>query len=335
MAICSACGKEPIAEKKAEVLAEHFQKTFELNHSLWEERNKNFLVLLGVTGVELLLIYRTDGVLRVIADFYSRFLKDKSPHDIANGFPFNLLISIILVVILYLMIQIYHRTSHINRTYGYLEKVESDLRNTLEITTGDSLTREGAYYKNNPRYLLKLTGVVYALLLGTLLLFVGYGKVWLLRPTITISIDTLLPAVDVLVFGITTIYYFSYLSLTLETFVIYDRAKRVYSSAKTHLNSLREWTRAWRAMLSNGKFWRMLFPAVIFYGIPYSLITVVVIYLFVYGMEWPSLSWWKGVKALLLLVLISIVFGIFSSLWLFRTRQQWATQQSRLDGFPR
>src|SRR3712207_4007359 len=101
MSTCPACGKEPIAEKRAEILAEHFQKTFELNHSLWEERNKNFLVLLGVAGVELLLIYRTDGVLRVIADFYSKFLKDKSPDDIASGFPFNLLISILLVVILY------------------------------------------------------------------------------------------------------------------------------------------------------------------------------------------------------------------------------------------
>jgi hypothetical protein len=331
MAACSACGKEPIAEKKAEVLADHFQKTFEFNHSRWEERNKNFLVLLGVTGVELLLIYRTDGVLRVIADFYSNFLKDKSPEDIANGFPFNLLISILLVVILYLMIQIYHRTSHINSTYGYLEKVEGELRDTLEITTGHSLTREGDYYKNNQRLLLKLTGVVYALILGALLLFVGYGKIWPLRLTYVISIDTLLPAVDVLLVGIITIYYFSYLYLSLETFIIGDRAKHFYSSAKTRLIRLQEWMHARREVLSSGKFLRMLFSAVILYGIPYSLITVVIIYLFGYGMEWPSLSGGEAIKALLLILLISIVFGLFSSLWLFRTRQQWAAQKRTLN----
>lgn len=239
MATCTACGKEPIAEKKAEILADHFQKTFEHNHSLWEERNKNFLVLLGVTGVELLLIYRTDGVLSVIADFYSKFLKDKSPDEIARGFPFNLLISILLVVILYLMIQISHRTSHITRTYGYLEQVERDIRNTLEITSGHSLTREGEYYRNTQRYLSKLTGAVYALLLGALLLLVGYGKVWPLRPTVTISIDTLLPAVDVLVLGMTGVFYINYLYLSIETYHIGERVRHVYNSVKTRLISLR------------------------------------------------------------------------------------------------
>jgi uncharacterized membrane-anchored protein YitT (DUF2179 family) len=315
MATCPACGKEPIAEKKAEVLAEHFQKTFEFNHSRWEERNKNFLVLLGITGVELLLIYRTDGVLRVMADFYSNFLKDKGPDDIASGFPFNLLISILLIVILYLMIQIYHRTSHINSTYGYLEKVEGELRNTLEITIGHSLTREGAYYKNNQRYLLKLTGVVYALILGALLLFIAYGKIRPLRRATTISIDTLLPTVDVLVLAIIAVYYFNYLYLLLEPYIAGDIVKHV-----------REWIRARRDVLSSGEFLKMLFSAVILYGLPYSLITVVMIYLFEYGIEWANLSWWKGVKALLLIVLISIVFGIFSSLWLLRTQQRVAQQ---------
>lgn len=331
MAICPTCGKEPLTEKRADVLAEHFQKTFELNHSLWVERNKNFLVLLGVAGVELLLIYRTDGVLRVITDFYSKFLRDKNPEDIASGFPFNLLISILLVMILYLMIQIYHRTSHITRTFGYLEKVESDLRNTLEITTGDSLTREGDYYKNNQRYLLKGTGVVYSLLLGALLIFVGYGRLSPLRLTATISIDTLLPVVDVLVVGMIALYYLNYFYLSLETYITGDRAKRIYRSAKTHLNSLWEWLRAWRAALSTGGFLKMLFPMTIFYGIPYSLITVIVIYLFVGGIERPGPLWLKGVKALLLVVCFSIVFGIFSSFLLSRVRRQCAAQQSTLE----
>lgn len=331
MSTCPACGKEPIAEKRAEILAEHFQKTFELNHSLWEERNKNFLVLLGVAGVELLLIYRTDGVLRVMADFYSKFLKDKSPDDIAGGFPFNLLISILLVVILYLMIQISHRTSHIKRTYRYLEQVESELRNTLEISTGHSLTREGDYYRNNQSYIFKLTGAVYALLLGALLLFVGYGKLQPLRPTSSISFDTLLPVVDVLVLVMTAIFYINYLSLALGRYVSGEKSQHVFGPIKTWLISLQQWAGTRRAMLSTDKFLRMLFTVMILYGIPYSLVTATVIYLFIFGMEWPTLSWSKGIKAITFIMLLSFIFGLFSSLWLFRTRQHWAAQESRVE----
>jgi hypothetical protein len=329
MSTCPACGKEPIAEKRAEVLAEHFQKTFELNHSLWEERNKNFLVLLGVTGVELLLIYRTDGVLRVIADFYSKFLKDKSPDDIASGFPFNLLISILLVVILYLMIQISHRTSHIKRTYGYLELVESDLRRTLEITTGHSLTREGDYYRNNQSYIFNLTGIVYALLLGALLFLVGYGKLRPLRLTSTISIDTLLPVVDVLVLVMTAIFYIDYLHLALKKYVSHERPKHVFGSINVWLISLRHRVRTLREILSSDKFLRVLFPSMLLYGVPYNLIAATVSYLLVFGMEWPTLSWLKVLKTLIFIALLSFIFGLFSSILLSRTRQRQLTQESR------
>jgi hypothetical protein len=328
MPTCPTCGKEPIAEKRAEVLAEHFQKTFELNHSLWEERNKNFLVLLGVAGVELLLIYRTEGVLRVIADFYSKFLKDKSPDDIASGFPFNLLISILLVVILYLMIQISHRTRHIKRTYGYLELVESDLRRTLEITTGHSLTREGDYYRNNQSYIFTLTGIVYALLLGVLLFLVGYGKLRPLRPTSTISIDTLLPVVDVLVLIMTAIFYIDYLSLALKKYVSHERAEHVFGSINVWLISLRHKVRTLRAMLSSDKFHRTLFPSMLLYGVPYNLIAATVSYLLVFGMEWPTLSWSKVLKTLTFIALLSFIFGLFSSLLLSRARQRQINQES-------
>jgi len=43
----------------AKVLAEHYQKTFDLTYELWMQRNRTFLVLLGVIGVATLLTFRT------------------------------------------------------------------------------------------------------------------------------------------------------------------------------------------------------------------------------------------------------------------------------------
>ena len=40
-----------------ELLAEHYQKTYELTLSMWEQRNRTFLVLLGTVGVATILTF--------------------------------------------------------------------------------------------------------------------------------------------------------------------------------------------------------------------------------------------------------------------------------------
>ena len=40
-----------------ELLTEHYQKTYELTYNLWKQRNKTFLVLLGVIGAATLLTF--------------------------------------------------------------------------------------------------------------------------------------------------------------------------------------------------------------------------------------------------------------------------------------
>jgi hypothetical protein len=47
---------ETLPEKRAELLAGHYQKTFELTYDLWKERNTIFLALMGAVGIETLLM---------------------------------------------------------------------------------------------------------------------------------------------------------------------------------------------------------------------------------------------------------------------------------------
>lgn len=330
MSQCTTCGQCLVNEAKITALVDHFQKTFELNHSLWQERNKNFLFLLCVVGVELLIIFRTEGVISVMADVYSKFLREKSTVDIASGFPFDLLVTILLVVILYLMIQIYHRTSHINRTFGYIKIVEDDIRTVLDIS-GDgekSFTRESEYYQKHWRYLLKLTGIVYALILGALLLPIIYGIGKPLEPATEVSAEVILASVNVLVLLMIVVYYVSYFYLTLEPYVTGDKAVISLSLVPATLSSgvrkAGDQFRLWRQGLSSGRFRSALRTAIFFYGVPYGIAVTLLSYAFDYWMGHADLI---SLKAAVELVLFIILFGLFSCLWIYRHRRMWTSNE--------
>ncbi len=203
---CATCGVEP-----ADLVAEHYQKTFELNLDLWRERNKNFIILLVVSAITILLTYRTPGVLLVMTDTYNKLLGGgRDITTLTNGFPFELLQSILLAVILYLIIQIYHRTSHINRTYKYLDELEKNIRERLALDDDSAtFTREGKFYTGHRDWLLKLTGLVYALILGVLLFLVGFGN-----RVLADARSSPKSAIEVILLIIIGIYYFKYLATT-------------------------------------------------------------------------------------------------------------------------
>jgi hypothetical protein len=203
---CATCGVEP-----ADLVAEHYQKTFELTLDLWGQRNKNFIILLVVSAITILLTYRTPGVLLVMTDTYNKLLGGgRDITTLTNGFPFELLQSILLAIILYLIIQIYHRTSHINQMYRYLEELENNIRERLALAEGTvTFTREGKFYSGYSDWLLKLTGLVYALILGVLLFLVGFGN-----KVLADARSNPKSAIDVILLIIIAIYYLKYLATT-------------------------------------------------------------------------------------------------------------------------
>ena len=155
------------------ILAEHYQKTFELTLSTWEQRNRTFLILLGVVGAAALLTFNVSQAQPLLVDVIANVLgiDDAARRaDLRTSFPYGLIQSILLMVVLYLMLILYHRTTLIIRNYQYLAAVEAELREGLELEPRSvSFTREGTFYRHAPHILSKWIAVTYVLMLGVLL----------------------------------------------------------------------------------------------------------------------------------------------------------------------
>jgi hypothetical protein len=161
------------------LLAEHYQKAHEQTNYFWEKRNRTFLILLGVIGAGTLLTYKVPLAAPLLADLVSKLLgiEDAAQRaELRNSFPYGLLQSILLMVVFYLTVSLYHHTTSIQRGYLYLEKVEEDIRQSLSLPESSvSFTREGRFYWTyRPRFFSSLLGAVYVGMLGLLLMaFLG------------------------------------------------------------------------------------------------------------------------------------------------------------------
>ncbi len=158
---------------KAEILAEHYQKTFELTLTLWEQRNRTFLILLFVIGLGTFLTFNVNQAEPLLVDFIAKIfnVEDKTRLDELRGsFPYGLIQSVILMVVLYLFVQLYHRTITITRNYRYLGSMEAEIRAFLELDQEKvSFTRESTFYwEQSPRF-SKYIGVAYIVIIGLLL----------------------------------------------------------------------------------------------------------------------------------------------------------------------
>jgi hypothetical protein len=88
----------------AELLAEHYQKTFELTLSVWEQRNRTFLMLLGVVGAASLLTFNVSQAQPILADLIAEAVGAEGATrraELRTSFPYGILQSILLMVVLY------------------------------------------------------------------------------------------------------------------------------------------------------------------------------------------------------------------------------------------
>lgn len=160
------------------LLAEHYQKTFELTLTVWEQRNRTFLILLAVVGVASLLTFNVSQAQPLLADLISKTVgvEDATRRaELRTSFPYGLIQSILLMVVLYLTLLLYHRTTFILRSYEYLAAIEKELRDALALSSQMvSFTRESSFYMQHRPALSKVIGATYVLMLGLLLLaFLG------------------------------------------------------------------------------------------------------------------------------------------------------------------
>jgi hypothetical protein len=87
---------------------------------------------------------------------------------IANNF--NLLQTMLLAVIFYLTVNLYHHTTTVLRLYAYLGKIETEIRSHLKLAANDvSFTRESSFYYGHRSLWLSWVGKIYVLILLVLL----------------------------------------------------------------------------------------------------------------------------------------------------------------------
>ena len=155
------------------LLADHYQKTFELTLKVWEQRNRTFLILLVTVGAASLLTFNVAQAQPLLADLISKLagIEDAARRaELRNSFPYGLIQSILLMAVLYLTLILYHRTTFILQSYAYLPEVENELRAATGIGAEMvSFSREGSFYRTHRPAFGKLIGGTYVVMLGLLL----------------------------------------------------------------------------------------------------------------------------------------------------------------------
>lgn len=132
-------------------LVKHYDKTYDLTYKLWEQRNRLFLILVGVIGAATLLTYRAPETDSLLVDLVAKSVgvsdNEKRVEQLRTGFPFAVLQSILLLVIFYLMVNLFHRALYVLRNYAYLGALEVEIRNDLKVNEGSiAFTRESTFY---------------------------------------------------------------------------------------------------------------------------------------------------------------------------------------------
>ena len=163
--------------EKSELLVSHYQSTYELTYKLWGQRNRTFLILIAVIAVATLLTFSAKDATPLLVDWIAKLLdiddKDRI-EELNKGFPFALLQGILLSVVFFLMVNLFHRALYVLRNYAYLGALEREIRTSLSINNGVAFTRESEFYWSERPKLLGTVKWFYVILLGGLLsAFVG------------------------------------------------------------------------------------------------------------------------------------------------------------------
>lgn len=136
-------------------------------------------MLLATVGVATLLTFNVPQAQPLMADALTTMLdiKDEARvRELRRSFPYGLLQSILLMVVMYLTLLLYHSTAHIRRFYRYLAGLENEIRADLQMDGSTiGFTRESSFYEANRPVLGRVVGILYVAMLGVLLAaFLGY-----------------------------------------------------------------------------------------------------------------------------------------------------------------
>lgn len=142
----------PEKPKLSELLAEHYQKTYEVTYELWRERNRMFPSLAAAIGGGLLLAFKIPAANNLVVGLIAAVLKMDNAQQttLQTNFPFEILQTVLLAVILQLMLDLYRHTLDIDRGYEYLGGLEVEIRQSLGLAKNTiAFTREDEFYQHH------------------------------------------------------------------------------------------------------------------------------------------------------------------------------------------
>jgi len=211
-------------KEHSEILTEHYQKTYELTFDLWKERNRIFLALITVVGGATILTFSPSAANPLLVLWAAKALgvtSDAKVQELGRSFPFGLVQTTLLIVVFYLMVNLYHRAIYILRNYRYLAELEKEIRAELgSAPQSVAFTREGYFYWTDRRFLQGAVKWCYILLVGSLLFAFLGGRIY-----IDFKIgNVILALVDLLVSFATALFFAAY----ARSSVSLDRAKEVH-----------------------------------------------------------------------------------------------------------
>ena len=207
----------------ANILAEHYQKTYELTLELWKQRNQTFLTMLGVIAASTILTFSPAAsnplLVRWVAKSFG-ITDGEGIKQLASSFPFGLLQTLLLLLVFYLVVNLYHRALYVLRNYRYLAALEREIREQLALPgTAIAFTREGEFYWSDRAIFQTAVKWCYIVLIGILLFAFLGGRIW--QDFRTRSVIQVLA--DLVVAVPTAIFFIAY----ARSSVSLDSAKRV------------------------------------------------------------------------------------------------------------
>jgi small-conductance mechanosensitive channel len=195
---------------KAGILADHYQKTYELTFELWKLRSQTFLILLAVIATGTLLTFSPTETNPLLVLWIAKILEVKTDpgiQELSRSFPFGLLQTLLLVVVFYLVVTLYHRSLYVLRNYRYLAALERDIREQLEAPPQSvAFTREGSFYWSDHAFLQGAVKWCYIVLVGGLLFAFLGARIYQDFKTRTLT----LAAVELVIALATSLFFLAY-----------------------------------------------------------------------------------------------------------------------------
>ena len=197
-------------KESIQAITEHYQKTFEVTDELWKERNRLFVFLAIASGIGLLLLLPLPEVSRLLVDAIAKLLGITDPvrvNQLYADFPLDILLSILLVIVFYLMQKLNSTNLSVLRNYLYLGAMEGEIRQNLGLPKESvSFTREGSFYWGRRSPMQAMSKWYYILVL--LIVLLPFLTLKIIRDFSPLNIIMML--VDGIITVLTLLYFWDY-----------------------------------------------------------------------------------------------------------------------------